>query len=175
MITEKENIILSQLDVGTHPVSQRAIAQRTGFSVGLVNAIIKKLVLTGYVKISNVNRRQMRYLLTPDGFMEKTRQSCAYVLRVTKQYYQIQTCVRNVLDQLEVEGYTNLFLQGEGKLRSLVETMVREELIKRKLVLVDQEPLGERTAVLNLFAEPTETGGKAIYFMNTLGEVLRNG
>ena len=67
-LTSNELTILESLQDSTEAISQRDLARRTGFSVGLVNAVLKKLVRTGYVKTSHLNRRSLEYLLTPSGF-----------------------------------------------------------------------------------------------------------
>ena len=56
-------------------LSQRQIANETGFSVGKVNYCLKALIDIGFVKIENFNKSSQKlsyaYILTPKGIKEK--------------------------------------------------------------------------------------------------------
>ena len=92
--------VISSLHEAESGISQREIARRTGLSVGLINAVIKKLVNTGYVKTSHLNRRSLDYLLTPQGFAQAAMKSYRYVLSTVKSFRKIQTQLEKLLDRL---------------------------------------------------------------------------
>ncbi|HEY4719752.1 MAG TPA: winged helix-turn-helix transcriptional regulator, partial [Candidatus Methylomirabilis sp.] len=54
-------------------VTQRALAKKLGIALGLTNLYIKRLARKGYIKIVNVKRSRLKYLLTPRGFTEKAQ------------------------------------------------------------------------------------------------------
>lgn len=54
-------------------VTQRRLAKRYGLALGLTNLLIRRLVRKGYIKIVNLQRNRIRYLITPTGLMEKAR------------------------------------------------------------------------------------------------------
>ena len=126
-LTNTELSVLEHLSDTPQTISQREIARRSGLSVGLINAILKKLVHTGYVKTSHLNRRSIQYLLTPEGFSEKARKSYHYVLDTVRRYRSIQVRFTSLLEQLAGEGVTEFYLQGEGELADIVELLFREE------------------------------------------------
>ncbi len=172
MISEKEITILTCLDVQEYSTSQRMLAQKTGISVGLVNAILKKLVRTGYVKVVSLNKKQVQYLLTPIGFLEKAKRSCSYVLKIAREYQRIQSSVKETLDLLDKEGYRSIILHGDGELRGLVEAIVREELSQFHMILSDAMNGQEKTAVLNLGCDPVSYPGKVIPFIDQLNKTI---
>ncbi len=53
----------------TSDLSQRDIALRSGASLGMVNLVLRRLVRTGYIKIVNMDRRKVRYILTAKGLV----------------------------------------------------------------------------------------------------------
>src|SRR3546814_6516309 len=60
-------------------VTQVALKQRIGVSVGLINALLKRSVHNGYVKVRKVPYRRYAYYLTPQGFGEKSRLVAKYL------------------------------------------------------------------------------------------------
>lgn len=126
-LTSSELAVLEHLSETPQTISQREIAKRSGMSVGLINAVLKKLVTTGYVKTSHLNRRTIEYLLTPQGFAEKARKSYHYVLDTFNRYKTIQVKFAGLLEQLSSEGVTDFYLHGDGELSDVVEMLFREE------------------------------------------------
>ena len=54
-------------------ITQADLAAQLGVAVGSVNWYLKRLVKKGYVKVTRMERRRLRYLITPQGIAEKTR------------------------------------------------------------------------------------------------------
>ena len=59
--------------------TQSDLAARLGVAVGTVNWYVKRLVKKGHIKVTRLQRRRLRYLITPDGITEKTRLAMEYV------------------------------------------------------------------------------------------------
>jgi len=121
-LTSSDLAVLEHLSDSPQTISQRDLARRSGLSVGMINAILKKLVHIGYVKTSNLNRRSIQYLLTPQGFAEKARKSYRYILRTVEQYRVIKLHFIDLLDNLAADGVTDFYLHGEGELADLIAT-----------------------------------------------------
>lgn len=125
-LTTNELAVLESLQGATDAVSQRELARRTGFSVGLVNAVLKKLIHTGYVKTTHLNRRSIEYLLTPQGFAQTALRSYRYIVKTMRGYREIQQKLEAVLTRLKAEGYSEFYLHGEGELAELVALFFHE-------------------------------------------------
>src|SRR3990170_4419518 len=54
-------------------VTQRSLSKRIGVAVGLINALIKRSMVKGYVKARQAPYKRYAYYLTPEGFAEKSR------------------------------------------------------------------------------------------------------
>ena len=70
--------LLSALEAGTSE-SQASLARRIGAAVGLVNALLRRSVRKGYVKMTSAPARRYTYYLTPKGFAEKSRLTAEYL------------------------------------------------------------------------------------------------
>lgn len=64
--------LMAELEDG-RPISQREIAGRLGIALGLVNSYLKSLVARGLVTVKAYPRNRYAYLLTPQGFAEKSQ------------------------------------------------------------------------------------------------------
>ena len=62
-------------------VSQRSIAQALGMSVGLTNAILKRLIDKGFVMMRRINHNNVHYLVTPEGIDQIGKRSYLYLRR----------------------------------------------------------------------------------------------
>lgn len=126
-LTSHDLAVLESLCDAKSAISQREIAKRTGLSLGLINAVIKRLVTTGYIKTSHLNRRSIDYLLTPDGFAQTAVRSYRYVLDTVRSYRDIQIKLENLLDDLDSRGVTKYYLHGDGELAELVAIVFARE------------------------------------------------
>ena len=78
--------ILEQIEQDPE-ATQSDLAARMGVAVGTVNWYVKRLVKKGHIKVTRLQRRRLRYLITPDGIAEKTRLAMEYV-RVSMGMYR---------------------------------------------------------------------------------------
>src|SRR5262249_60343664 len=59
-------------------VTQRSLAKMLGIALGLTNLYLKRLSRKGYIKVTTIPARRVRYLLTPRGLAETTRLTYDY-------------------------------------------------------------------------------------------------
>ena len=95
---ETEYKVLSHLQEN-ETTTQRQISKRTGLSLGSVNLLLKKMVRKGLVKIERLNKRTVRYILTPQGIKEKSSLTYRYI----KSTYHLIEKINQKLDQLVAE------------------------------------------------------------------------
>jgi hypothetical protein len=75
--TEYDRKVLQAIASGQR-VTQRKLSSELGVALGLTNLLVRRLVGKGYVKISKMGTRHVRYLMTPSGWEalgSATRQS----------------------------------------------------------------------------------------------------
>jgi DNA-binding MarR family transcriptional regulator len=126
-LTSSELAVLESLRDSREGVSQRELARRAGLSLGLVNAVIKKLVHTGYVKTSHLNRRSIEYLLTPEGFAQTALRSYRYIVSTVRSYQQIRERMVALGTRLRGAGFGDVFVHGDGELAELVSHFFESE------------------------------------------------
>jgi len=124
--------ILSEIERGS-PITQRSLARRLGIALGLANLYLKRLANKGYIKLTTIPPRRIKYLLTPKGLAEKTRLTYEYLEYSVHLYRQIRTSLRETLSPLVKDGRPRLLIYGNGEAAELVFLTLRE---------LDLEPAG---------------------------------
>jgi DNA-binding MarR family transcriptional regulator len=130
---EKITDVLTILDREDSP-SQREIAKQTGFSVGLVNTLIKKCAKKGLVKIERLNSRNIKYILTPEGIKEKTQKTIDYIKRSYQAIHQLQNRVTELALKHSAEGKKiYVYREKNDEIFELVTNKLNELCINYKI------------------------------------------
>jgi len=124
-ITEKEYAIISELS-SNNSSNQRGIAKKLGISLGLTNLIIKRLAKTGYIKVKQLNSRQINYVLTPKGFSEKAKKSYNYILRTIDTLTLIREKIQELVIAEYKTGVKDFTVVGDNELADLVEISLKK-------------------------------------------------
>jgi DNA-binding MarR family transcriptional regulator len=100
--------------------TQADLATQLGVAVGSVNWYIKRLVNKGYIKVTQMQRRRLRYLLTPTGIAEKTRLTKEF-LQASLQWYRLtRETSQQLLDEIKEAGFDTVCIEGDGDLADIV-------------------------------------------------------
>ena len=75
-------------------ISQRALAQHLGLSLGKANYCLHALIDKGWVKVRNVrnsaNKLAYAYVLTPSGLVARAQTTIAFLRRKQEEYAQLE-------------------------------------------------------------------------------------
>lgn len=106
-------------------VSQRQLARDLGVALGLTNLLLRRLVNKGYVKVVNLQRNRIRYLLTPQGIAEKTRLTYEFLEYSLYLYRKVRKVLEENLQQLAAEGARAIVLYGTGEIAEIAYLVIR--------------------------------------------------
>ena len=110
--------LLDELTRGS-VISQRALADNLGIALGLVNAYIKRLGKKGYIKITNLPRNRIKYIVTPKGFAEKAKLTYDYLHHSINYFKEIRNKIEHAYAVMMVSGVRNVLLWGDGEIAEL--------------------------------------------------------
>lgn len=94
--------------------TQASLAAQLGVAVGTVNWHLKRLVEKGYVKVRRVERRKLRYIITPEGLALRARLAIDFIQNSFRIYRLVRERMIAVLDEIESSGKHAVRLSGEG-------------------------------------------------------------
>ena len=122
--------ILTAISEG-RPLSQRALAERLGIALGLVNLYLRRLSRKGYVKITEfpakpAARKRLRYLLTPKGLAEKSRLTYQHMVYSLHLFRRTRDTLRGSLALMVEQGMKRVALYGPGEAAELAYLTLKE-------------------------------------------------
>ncbi len=121
------------------PLSQRALAKRSGLSLGMTNALLRRFIERGWVKLLNASGRTLGYVLTPEGAEEIVLRSLRYFARAARSASLYRNKIEQFVLKAALDGFTTLVLEGPAELDFLFDyTCERHDLLFVK------NPKGER-------------------------------
>ena len=97
---QRDLVLLSELD-RDGGATQRTLAGKLGVALGLTNLYVKRLARKGYIKLTTIPRNRIRYLLTPQGFAEKSRLTYQYMQYSLSHYREMRGRLKDMLAALE--------------------------------------------------------------------------
>lgn len=134
--------LLSEIETA-EDVTQRGLSKRLGIALGLTNLYLKRLVKKGYVKVVNVQKNRIRYLITPQGIAEKSRLTYEYLQYSMQLYHDARGVLRDRFRMLAGQGRKRMVFYGVGEAAELAYLCARE--MDLDLVgVVDAEHAGRR-------------------------------
>ena len=92
-----------------------------GLSLGMTNAIVKRLAQKGFLMVRKINNRKIRYAVTPDGIDEIARRSYRYFKRTIKNVVFYKEAIDTLMREAKRGGYATVVLVGQSDLDFIVE------------------------------------------------------
>lgn len=123
---EQEIEILENIYHNHSKVKQRDLARIVGLSLGMTNAIIKRLIKKGWLKARKINERNIHYVVSPLGIEEIAKRSYRYFKRTIKNVVYYKEVIDKVFISIAGEGYKGVILIGESDLDFIVEHLCQQ-------------------------------------------------
>jgi DNA-binding MarR family transcriptional regulator len=142
MNTDRENdqgnlrsfLLMSELESG-EPISQREIAGRLGIALGLVNSYLKNLAAKGYVTVKAMPRNRFAYLLTPNGFAEKSRLAFQHLNNFNRLYRITRQESLALFTRLREQGVRQVSFCGLDDLTEIAYLSLQEARLELEQVI----------------------------------------
>lgn len=107
-------------------VTQRHLSQRLGVALGLTNLYFRRLVMKGWIKVTNVKANRLRYELTPAGIAQKTRMAFQYIEDSYVFYREARKSLTSSFGRLKAGGAHSVVLYGSGELAEIALLSLQE-------------------------------------------------
>lgn len=115
------NIIGGQLGA-----NQRDLSRHMDLSLGMTNMLIRRLLSKGYIRIRQLNKKKVEYILTPKGFAEKMRKSVRYTLKTIDSIGLVKRNLTALLRKCYEEGARKFYILGSSDLAGLIDMVILE-------------------------------------------------
>lgn len=141
------------------PLTQRSLAVRLGVALGLANALVKRCVKKGLVKVQQVPARRFAYYLTSEGFREKSRLVGEYLSCSLNFFRRARGEYAEALSYCERRGWKRVALYGASELAEIATVAAHETEVKL-VGIVDSRRNSERLG-----------GVRIVSSLDALGEI----
>ncbi len=140
--------------------TQRDLSRHMELSLGQTNMLIRRLVSKGYIRITQLNKRKVRYLLTPKGIAEKMQKTVKYTLNTINAISLIKENVKRIVSVLYEEGERLFVILGKSDFALLIEMALKDMDIKDcQLVYIDDISQYKKEGVLLICKENVHIEG----------------
>jgi len=107
--------------------NQRDISRQMDLSLGMTNMLIHRLLTKGYIRIKQLNKKKVEYILTPKGFAEKMQKSIKYTMRTINSIGIIKKTLGDILATEYAAGQRKFYILGQSDLAGLIEMVLKEK------------------------------------------------
>jgi len=107
--------------------TQATLAARLNVAVGTINWHLKRLVEKGYVKVRRVERRKLRYIITPEGLALRARMTMDYIDNSFQLYRLARQRSIAALEELEAAGWNRVQVIGNGDIAEVCRLTCMEK------------------------------------------------
>jgi len=100
-------------------VSQATLEEQLDVAVGTVNWLLKRFIEKGYVKVKRLQRRKLRYIITPEGLAFRARLTINYIDTSLRLYRRVREQVAEQLHLVQQNGYNQVTINGDGDIAEI--------------------------------------------------------
>jgi DNA-binding MarR family transcriptional regulator len=152
VISEREFEIINII-ASNATTTQRQLAADTHMSVGLINILLKRLVLKGFLRARQLDRKKVEYLLTPRGIVEKAQKSYRYTLKTIESFDILRLRISSIVQKMTGNGFRAIAVVGRGPLAVFTMLVLKDQSTDQwQIQTVDRLPAEPRRDILWLDA-----------------------
>jgi DNA-binding MarR family transcriptional regulator len=162
------------------PLRQRDLAKIAGTSLGMINAILKRLARKGWITVKKLNNRNIQYAITLEGVNEVVHRSYGYFKRTIRNVVYYKEHIDEAISKAKHNKTSAVILVGISDLEFIVEHACHRHGLSF-LKLVDEDMLGETLEdnVLIVYAEtiskPSPAGRNSLFLSRMVIELAAGG
>ena len=120
-VNEQHELRVLELVEERDRISQRGVATELEIALGMANALIKRLVHKGYIKVKNAPSRRYKYYITPEGFIEKGRLVSKYIANSFKFFGEVRRDYEMLASQVSTSQCSGVCCVGTGEVMEIAQ------------------------------------------------------
>ena len=127
--TDRDLVILEHIEQNPD-TSQAALASQLEVAVGTVNWHLKRLIDKGYVKVSRLERKKLKYIITPEGIALRARLTVDYIQNSFNLYRLVRQRAIRAIEEAMSAGHRMIQIEGTGEVAEICRlTCMEQEML----------------------------------------------
>jgi DNA-binding MarR family transcriptional regulator len=146
---------IGEAEAGGARLTQRSLAGSAGISLGMANSLLRRLAERGWVKLTRLSSKSIRYALTPSGVGELAQRTAGYFNRASRSAELYRDRLEALVMNGKRSGVGTIVLYGASEVEPILAYVCeRHEVVFVKSAdLVKARQLARRSGGLLLIAE----------------------
>jgi DNA-binding MarR family transcriptional regulator len=146
---------IGEAETGGARLTQRELAGRAGVSLGMANILLRRLAERGWVKLTRLSSKSVRYALTPSGLGELAQRTAGYFNRASRSAELYRDRLEALALNSKRNGAATIVLYGESEVEFLLAYVCERHgfVFVRSADLEKARQLARRSGGLLLIAE----------------------
>lgn len=146
---------ISEAESGGTRLTQRELAGRAGVSLGMANILLRRLAERGWVKLTRLSSKSVRYALTSSGIGELAQRTAGYFNRASRSAELYRDRLEALALNSKRNGAATIVLYGESEVEFLLAYVCERHgiVFVRSADLEKARQLARRSGGLLLIAE----------------------
>ena len=140
IFSDNEYTIMSEI-MDNENVSQRELSRKLGVSVSTVNALMNKMIKEGLIKMTQVSQKQVFYMLTPVGMMEKAKKTVRYLKIHYRAIFETKEKIKETFKELANDHDVIFVLKSDDEMGEMIGIAIDEfdsSNVKSKVIVIDE-------------------------------------
>ena len=125
MYRDNEYFIMNEI-MEDENITQRGLSRKLGLSLGTVNVLINKMVKEGLIKMDQVSQKQVMYMLTPKGIVEKGKKTVKYLKGHYRAIYETKERIKEIFDELSLRYDNIMIVKSDDEIGHIVGIALEE-------------------------------------------------
>ena len=127
--TNRDLPILEQIEQEPD-ASQAIMASRLDVAVGTINWHLKRIIAKGYIKVHRLERKKLRYMITPEGIAQRAKLTIDYINHQFSLYRLVRQRMMEAIEEVQGNGHQKVRFQGEGDVAEVCRLTCLEQGIE---------------------------------------------
>ena len=161
-VNEQHELRILELVEESDKVTQRGLATELEIAVGLANALVKRLVHKGYIKVKDAPSRRYGYYITPEGFIEKSRLVSKYIANSFKFFGQVRRDFEKIAEQVAKSNRHSVGCIGTGEILEIAQMVFQSQNVQIIFVVDALGHLGNQY-YRDIASVPAESGRSRLF------------
>lgn len=125
LFLDNEYAIMTEI-IENENITQRELSKRLDVSVSTVNVLINKMIKEGLIKMTHVSQKQVLYMLTPVGMMEKAKKTVRYLKAHYRTIYETKERIKKIIKELVHDYDVVYILMSNDEMGEIIKIATEE-------------------------------------------------
>jgi DNA-binding MarR family transcriptional regulator len=124
--SERDLQILEHIE-SNPDATQSTLAEYLGVAVGTVNFVIRRMIERGYIRVTRLERKRLRYIPTPQGIALRAKLAVISIEYSMKLYRETRVEAKRLVNKVRQKGFDKIIVRGEDELADVVRLTCIEQ------------------------------------------------